>query len=58
MFLDAAIVDDDTPGATPKAKLKHGASQLAAGSSGLLISHIGVAKFMGAPTLPASPRQH
>jgi hypothetical protein len=38
MFPDAAVVDDDTPGVTPKAKLKHGASHLAAGSSGLLIS--------------------
>ncbi len=46
MFPDAAVVDDDTPGATPKAKLNHGASQLAAGFSALLISHIGVANFI------------
>ncbi len=46
MFPDAAVVDDDTPGATPKAKLKHGASQLVAESNGLLISHIGVTKFI------------
>ncbi len=44
MFSDATVDDD-----TPKAKLKHGPSQLAAGASGLLISHSGVAKFMGAP---------
>ena len=39
----------------PKVKLKHGASQLAAGSSGLLLSHIGVAKFMGAPLRTLCP---
>ena len=41
MFLDASFVDDDTPGATPKDQLRHGASRLPAGSSGLLISHVG-----------------
>ena len=48
MFPDAAIVDDDTPGASPKAQLEFGARQLAAGSTGLLISHVGVAKLKSA----------
>ncbi len=52
---DDAVLDDDTPRATPKTKLKHGASQLAAGSSGLLISHIGVAQFIGAPLRTLCP---
>ena len=55
MFPDAAIVDDDTPGASPKAQLEFGARQLAAGSTGLLISHVGVAKLMGAPLRSLCP---
>ena len=49
---DASIVDDDTPGATPMYQLDqliHGASQLPAGSSGLLVTYVGVANVMGAP---------
>jgi len=38
-----------TPGATPSDQLKDGASRLPVGSSGLLISHVGVAKIIGAP---------
>ena len=49
MLPDASIVDDDTPGATPMDQLRHGASRLPAGSSGLLVTHVGVAKIMGAP---------
>ena len=39
----------DMLGATPKDQLRHGASRLPAGSSGLLISHVGAVKVMGAP---------
>ena len=49
MFPDAAVVDDATPGASPKAQLEFGARQLAPGSQGPLISHVGVSKLMGAP---------
>ena len=49
MFPNASIVNDNTPGATPLDQLKDGASRLPVGSSGLLISHVGVAKIMGAP---------
>ena len=49
MFPNASIVNDNTPGATPLDQLKVGASRLPLGSSGLLISHVGVAKVMGAP---------
>ncbi len=42
-------MDDDTPEATPMDQLRHGASQLPAGSSGLLVTHVGLAKVMGAP---------
>ena len=49
MLPDASIVDDDTPGATPMDQLRHGASQMPAGSNGLLVTHVGVAKVMGAP---------
>jgi hypothetical protein len=41
VFPDASFVDDDTPGATSKDQLRHGASRLPAGSSGLLISQVG-----------------
>ena len=51
----AAFVDDDTPGASPKAQLEFGARQLAVGSQGLLISHVGIAKLMGAPYRPLCP---
>ena len=33
-YSDAAVVDDATPGSSPKAQLEFGARQLAAGSSG------------------------
>ena len=49
IFPNASIVDDNTPGATPTDQLKDGASRLPVGSSGLLLSHIGVAKVMGPP---------
>ena len=55
LFPDAAFVDDNTPGASPKAQLEFGARQLAAGSSGLLISHVGIAKLMGAPLRTLCP---
>ena len=42
------FVNDNTPGATQLDQLKDGASRLPVGSSGLLISHVGVAKIMGA----------
>ena len=48
MLSDASIVDDDTQGATPMDQLRHGASRLPAGSSGLLVPHVGVAKVIGA----------
>ena len=48
-FPDASIVDDDTPGAMPMDQHKHGASRQPIGSRGLLITHAGVAKIMGAP---------
>jgi hypothetical protein len=55
MFPDAAFVNDSTPGATPKAQLEFSARQLAEGSTGLLISHVGVAKLMGAPLRSLCP---
>ena len=55
MFPDAAIVDDDTPGASPKSQLEYGARQLAEGSTGLLISHVSVTKLMGAPLRSLCP---
>jgi hypothetical protein len=55
MYPDAAIVDDATPGASPKAQLEFGARQLPPGSHGLLISHVGIAKLMGAPYRPLCP---
>jgi hypothetical protein len=42
MLPDVSFVDDVTPGVTPGA----GASRLPAWSSGLLISHVGMAKVM------------
>jgi len=44
MFPNATIVVDNMPGATPTDQLKDGASRMPVGSSGLLISHVGVAK--------------
>ena len=49
MFPDASIVDDGTPGATHMDQLRHGASRLPAGSRGLLVTHVGMAKVLGAP---------
>ena len=44
LFPDASFVHDTTPGATPMDQLKLGASRLPRGSSGRLITHVGVAK--------------
>ncbi len=49
MFPDASIVDDGTPEATHMDQLRHGASRLPSGSRGLLVTHVGMAKVMGAP---------
>ena len=47
--IDRGCMTTFTPGATPTDQLKDGASRLPVGSSGLLISHVGVAKIIGAP---------
>ena len=49
MFPYASFVDDATPGAAPMDQLRLGASRLPRESSGLLITHVGVAKVLGAP---------
>jgi hypothetical protein len=55
MYPGASIVDDNMPGATPLYHFKHGASRMPAGSSGLLLTHVGVEKIMGAPFCAPCP---
>ena len=59
MFPDAVVVDDETPGGTPKAKLAFGAHELSTdsvrGYRRLLVTLSGIPKIMGAPLRALCP---
>ena len=59
MFPDAVVVDDETPGGTPKAKLAFGAHELSTdsvrGYRRILVTLSGIPKIMGAPLRALCP---